>query len=58
MRKKKNVFRNIIKDIAHKYENINKKLLISFKNSFVKSHYAMNPETTFKRSIAKERKSV
>ena len=35
MKKKKSIFRDIIKDIANKYENINKKLLISFKNDFV-----------------------
>lgn len=31
MKKKKGIFKNIIRDIAHKYENINKKLLISLK---------------------------
>lgn len=32
---KQSIFRSVIKDIATKYENINKKLLISFKNDFV-----------------------
>jgi hypothetical protein len=31
MKKKQGIFKNIIKDIAHKYQNINKKLLISLK---------------------------
>lgn len=34
-RNKQSIFKSIIKDIANKYENINKKLLISFKNDFI-----------------------
>jgi len=35
MRQKQGIFKSVIKDIAHKYENINKKLLISLKKGFV-----------------------
>ena len=35
LKQKQNIFKGIIRDIAHKYEHMNKKLLISFKKSFV-----------------------